>query len=190
MAIGWVGAAVKILTASGRVGFAALVCGGLVWAGKSYGIPPLNRILDDQLLWVVIAAIFGGCLVVADLLFWIGKRLPTAWHSADSTLKHAWRLRSAPHRIDVLTSSELSAVAWLLLHERETVEANYLSDPFFRLVRRGFLTTTDGRAQHQVLRVNPRLKAKSTQIVQRAVAARGKLGDAASPPWIKPSPWV
>lgn len=153
-----IGGILKALQASGVFTFAMICVGGGILLGKAYELWPQP---DEHLPWVVGLTIFGSALLVAKFLAWV-------WPQLKARAVKSYRLRTAPHQVDTLTREELAPIAWALANGRTEVDGECLQRPYLSLVRKGFLITTDGRANDQVLRVNHRLVRVREKVIERA----------------------
>jgi hypothetical protein len=150
-----------VITKSDKIGFALCFAGGVVFACNRLKIEPFSYLGNDQLSYILFAALFGAGLVLLRILSWVYEQYGKA-----AVRFRNWRTRhTAPDRLHELLPIENSGLIWILVNKQHHVHGNRLHQPLDGLVRKGFLFMTDGREMEQVLRVNPRLFKYSARIL-------------------------
>jgi hypothetical protein len=161
MADGFLDKLLTVITKSDRIGFALCFAGGIVFACNRLKIEPFSYLSNEQLVYILFAALFGAGLVLLRILSWLHEQYDNATASYNG-----WRRRrTAPMRLNELLPIENSGLIWILVNEQDRVHGNRLNEPLEGLIRKGVLLLTDGREIEQVLRVNPSILKHSARIL-------------------------
>jgi hypothetical protein len=162
MADGFLDKLLTVITKSDKIGFGLFFAGSVVFVWNRLKVEPFSYLSNEQVVYIIFAALFGGALVLLRILSWAGEK-----YLSLSTSFRAWRRkRRAVDRLNELLPIENSGLIWILVNDQRHVHGNRLQDPLEGLVRKGFLFPTDDREIVQVLRVNPAVFKHSERILR------------------------
>lgn len=176
---GFVDKLIYLITNSGPLGFAMFFAGAVVFILRYLKPEPVAFIDPSALGYILYIALFGAGLVFLKTWAWLDKQGKLFW----AYLKQRNQYVTAPDRLDDLLPEELKALCWMLINDNLKIIGRRIDSPFDGLIRKGFLTVTDGKEIYQVFRVHPYVKAKSERVLEMVPnGLRDKL-KGITPPW-------
>jgi hypothetical protein len=183
MADGFLDKVLELITKSDRIGFALLFAGIVIFAGWHHQLEPFTYLSKEYLGLILFASLAGAGLVIFRVSAWLLAGTKKALVAARNRYADWKKRRTAPDRLSELLPDEIRALVWMLVNDNMRIYGNRLRQAFEGLIRKGFLSTTDGRELEQVFVLNPRIEAASKEILAKFPQKVRDAFDGENPPW-------
>ncbi len=168
-----------------KYSFVIAAAGSLVVAMSYFGLWPVTLLLDGLIGLIFIGAAMGWFALLYEIGEASWRNLSGRWSGHREKRDLEKFLRSAPDRLELMTTSEARSLSWMFVNDRDQIEGMPASSGLERLIELGILVPTADAFVKQIIRVNPHVwEEREARLKKMPTDLKRQMRNAA-PPWLK-----